>query len=145
MGDRGIEQYRKRLREWDFDEGRALGVEANVANFRNGLRDMYDEAFPWVRDKKKKKDEVKPWLDNAGCKALVRKKGILHFNKIKGRWAWRGHIAARRGSYWAVMIKGSRALGTIQILASLACTLVCRLWNHNASCDFRLLKFIQTC
>ena len=85
MSDRLIEQFRARLRAWDFDEVRAMGVEANVANFRNGLRDIYDDSFPWVKDKKKRKDEVKPWLDNADFKVLVREKGKLYLNKIKGR------------------------------------------------------------
>ena len=43
-----IARFAEVLGSWSFDEVRALGVEENVARFRNSFRDMYDEAFPWV-------------------------------------------------------------------------------------------------
>ena len=43
-----IERFAGRLEGWSFDEVRGMGVEANVARFRNSYRDMYDEGFPWV-------------------------------------------------------------------------------------------------
>ena len=43
-----IARFAERLEAWSFDEERALGVETNVARFRNSFRDLYDEAFPWV-------------------------------------------------------------------------------------------------
>ena len=43
-----IARFAEALGGWSFDEERALGVEVNVARFRNGFRDLYDEAFPWV-------------------------------------------------------------------------------------------------
>ena len=79
-----IERFAERLDAWSFDEERALGVEGNVARFRNSFRDMYDEAFPWVQDRRSKRDEEKPWLDDAEFKELVRVKGGLYSRKVKG-------------------------------------------------------------
>ena len=59
-----IARFAERLEAWSFDEVRAMGVEANVAAFRNSFRDMYDEVFPWVEEKRKKRDVEKPWLDD---------------------------------------------------------------------------------
>ena len=39
-------RFAEELRGWSFDEERALGVEGNIARFRNGFRDLYDAAFP---------------------------------------------------------------------------------------------------
>ena len=61
----------------------ALGAEANVAKFRNEFRDMYDSAFPWVKEKKNKKDNKKPWLDNADFKLLMGQKSQLYSKKLK--------------------------------------------------------------
>ena len=65
------------------DETRAHGVEANVARFRNEFRDLYDSAFPWAKNKRKKKDEEKPWLDNQTFKDLVSEKSHLYTKKVK--------------------------------------------------------------
>ena len=67
-----IAGFAEELRAWSFDESRALGVEANVARFRNEFRDLYDSAFPWAKNKKNKRDLEKPWLDDEGFKVLVR-------------------------------------------------------------------------
>ena len=61
-----------------------MGPEANVAKFRNEFRDMYDTAFPWVDNKKKRKDEEKPWLDDIEFKDLVKEKGELYKKRIRG-------------------------------------------------------------
>ena len=79
-----ILRFAERLGEWSFDEERVIGVEANVARFRNEFRDMYDEAFPWVEDKRSRRDEEKPWLDGVEFKELVKEKGELYSRKIKG-------------------------------------------------------------
>ena len=80
-----IGKFAERLEAWSFDEERALGVEANVGRFRNAFRDMYDEEFPWVESKKKRRDEEKPWLDDGEFKELVKEKGELYSGKIRGR------------------------------------------------------------
>ena len=80
-----ISRFAEDLRAWQFDEVRAMGAEANVARFRNEFRDMYDKAFPWVKNKRKKRDEEKPWLDDPELKSLVAEKGSLFATKIKGR------------------------------------------------------------
>ena len=56
-----------------------------MARFRNEFRDMYDEAFPWVEDRRSRKDVEKPWLDDVGFKELVREKGDLYSRKIRGK------------------------------------------------------------
>ena len=50
-----ILRFAEDLGEWTFDEARAMGVEANVAKFRNEFRDLYDTAFPWAKNKKVEK------------------------------------------------------------------------------------------
>ena len=79
-----IERFAEELRGWSYDEERALGAEGNVARFRNAFRDMYDSAFPWVQDKRSKKDVEKPWLDDVGFKELVKEKGELYSRKLRG-------------------------------------------------------------
>ena len=78
-----IRRFRDDMQAWTFDEIRAQGIEANVARFRNEFRDLYDSAFPWVEDKKKKRDEEKPWLDDVDFKALVAEKSRLYSKKVK--------------------------------------------------------------
>ena len=80
-----IARFAERLGAWSFDEERVLGVEGNVARFRNAFRDMYDETFPWVQDKRRRVDEEKPWLDDVEFKGLVKEKGDLYSRKIRGR------------------------------------------------------------
>ena len=63
MNEGRIRKFGERLEAWSFDEVRALGVEENVAVFRNSFRDLYDEAFPWMEEKRKRRDVEKPWLD----------------------------------------------------------------------------------
>ena len=84
VNERRIAQFREKLQAWSFDESRALGVEANIAKFRNEFRDMYDLSFPWAKNKKRARDEEKPWLDDEGFKRLVKEKGQLYSKKIKG-------------------------------------------------------------
>ena len=84
INERRIEKFADRLKGWCFDSERALGVEGNVARFRNGFRDLYDAAFPWVDCKKKKKDIEKPWLDDDDFKELVCEKGNLYTRKVRG-------------------------------------------------------------
>ena len=36
---------------------------------------MYDKNFPWVENKKNKRDREKPWLDNFEFKSLIEEKG----------------------------------------------------------------------
>ena len=84
MNEGRIVRFRERLAAWSFDEVRALGVEANVAVFRNTFRDMYEEAFPWVEDKRRKRDVEKLWLDDPEFKGLVEEKGQLYSRKLKG-------------------------------------------------------------
>ena len=81
MNEGRIRRFADSLDAWSFDEERALGVEGNVARFRNSFRDMYDEVFPWMEDKR---DEEKPWLDDAEFKELVKEKGALYSGKVKG-------------------------------------------------------------
>ena len=78
-----IALFAERLGAWSFDDVRALGAEANVATFRNTFRDMYEEEFPWVEDKRKRRDVEKPWLDDLEFKELVEEKGRLYSRKIK--------------------------------------------------------------
>ena len=80
-----IRRFAERLEAWSFDEVRQMGVEGNVARFRNEFRDLYDESFPWVEAKKKRRDVEKPWLDDAEFKELVKEKGRLYSRKVKGR------------------------------------------------------------
>jgi hypothetical protein len=63
----------------------AMGVEDNVAHFRNMFRDIYNEVFPLTEDEKKPKDREKPWLDDPQFKAMVREKGELFFRKVGNR------------------------------------------------------------
>ena len=79
-----IQQFAAELDAWSFDEVRVLGIEENVARFRNEFRDLYDKSFPWRKNKRNKKDEEKPWLDNAEFKALIHEKRNLFFKKLKG-------------------------------------------------------------
>ena len=79
-----ISRFAERLEAWSFDEERVMGVEANVARFRNGFRDMYDEAFPWVEDKRSKRDEEKPWLDDVEFKELVKERGGCTLGRLRG-------------------------------------------------------------
>ena len=55
-----------------------------MAMFRNSFRDMYDETFPWVEEKRSKRDVEKLWLVDGEFKELVREKGRLYSRKIKG-------------------------------------------------------------
>ena len=55
-----------------------------MARFRNEFRDLYDEAFPWAEDRRSKRDEEKPWLDDVELKALVKEKGVLYSRKVRG-------------------------------------------------------------
>ena len=79
-----IRTFAEKLGAWSFDEVRAMGTEGNVARFRNEFRDLYDESFPLVEVKRKRRDEEKPWLDNAEFKGLVAEKGELYSRKVKG-------------------------------------------------------------
>ena len=85
INDSKIARFAEDLSNWNFDEARAMGVEANVARFRNEFRDLYDRAFPWSRNKKNRKDEQKPWLDNQELKTLIAEKSKLYSLKVKGR------------------------------------------------------------
>ena len=51
-------RFAVRLEAWSFDKEQALGTDGNIARFWNTFRDMYDEEFPWVESKKKKRDVV---------------------------------------------------------------------------------------
>ena len=84
VNERRIARFAERLGAWSFDEVRSLGVEANVGRFRNEFRDMYDEVFPWVEDKRSRKDEEKPWLDDGDFKEMVREKAELYAAKVGG-------------------------------------------------------------
>ena len=84
VNEERIGRFGERLEAWSFDEERALGVEGNVARFRNAFRDLYDESFPLVEDKRNRRDEEKPWLDDGEFKELVKEKGVLYSRKIKG-------------------------------------------------------------
>ena len=95
--EQGEDQWRRQVNEgriarfavelscWTYDEIRSQGIETNVARFRNEFRDMYDRAFPWVKKKRNKKDEQKPWLDEPEFKGLVQEKGKLFSKKLKGQ------------------------------------------------------------
>ena len=84
MNDGRIRRFGEMLEAWSFDEVRVLGVEENVAVFRNSFRDLYDEAFPWVEEKRRRRDVEKPWLDDGEFKGLVEEKGRLYSRKVKG-------------------------------------------------------------
>ena len=79
-----IGRFAEELEGWAFDVEGALGVEGNVARFRNAFRDLYDARFPWVEDKRNRRDIEKPWLDDAEFKGLVREKGELYSRKLRG-------------------------------------------------------------
>ena len=79
-----IRRFSEKLERWSFDEVRSMGVEWNVARFWNEFRDLYDETFPWVEDKRRRRDEEKPWLDDVEFKELVREKEDLYSRKIRG-------------------------------------------------------------
>ena len=85
MNEGRIRRFAGRLEAWSFDEERQLGVEGNIARFRNKFRDLYDESFPWVEDKRKRRDVEKPWLDDVEFRRLVEEKSRLYSRKIKGR------------------------------------------------------------
>ena len=80
-----VRKFAERLAAWSFDKVRSLGVEGNVARFRNSFRDLYDESFPWVEVKRSRRDEEKPWLDDAEFKELVSEKGRLYSRKVRGQ------------------------------------------------------------
>jgi hypothetical protein len=71
------------LESWDWRVLGVMGVEDNVARFRNKFRDIYNEVFPLTEDKRKRKE--KPWLDDPRFKAMVGEKGELFSRKVKGR------------------------------------------------------------
>ena len=79
-----IARFAEELRGWDFDEEGPLGAEGNVARFRNGFRDLYDAAFPWAEDKRRRRDREKPWLDDEGFVELVKEKDALYSRKVRG-------------------------------------------------------------
>ena len=79
-----IGKFAEVMEGWSFDEVRAVGAEGNVARFRNEFRDLYDVAFPWVEDRRSRKDVEKPWLDDAEFKESVREKSELYSRKLKG-------------------------------------------------------------
>ena len=79
-----ISRFAEILEDWSFDEERAKGIEYNVAKFRNEFRDMYNESFPWVENKKSKRDREKPWLDDPEFKSLVEEKATLYKQKLRG-------------------------------------------------------------
>ena len=83
MNEGRIERFRERLEAWSFDDVRALGVEANVAAFRNSFCDMYEGAFLWVEDKRKRRDMEKLWLDDLELKGLMEEKGQFYSRKLK--------------------------------------------------------------
>ena len=83
INDRRIERFAQELKTWYFDIEWALGVEGNVARFRNEFRDLYDTVFPWVESKKNKKDLEKPWLDDDDFRAGARERGSV-FEESKG-------------------------------------------------------------
>ena len=79
-----IARFAEDLEGWCFDVQHSLGANGNIANFRNGFSDLYNQAFPWVERKTKKKDLEKPWLDDENFKALVAEKGELYSRKLRG-------------------------------------------------------------
>ena len=86
-----IMRFKEDLLHWTFDEERQKGIEYNVAKFRNEFRDLYDSAFPWVENKKKRRDKEKPWLDDLEFKSLVEEKGKLYKMKLRGSLGEEGH------------------------------------------------------
>ena len=84
MNEGRMRRFAEDIEAWTWDEERAQGIEANVARFRNEFRDLYNMAFPLVKNKKNKRDQEKPWLDNDEFKALIAEKGVLYHRKIKG-------------------------------------------------------------
>ena len=84
VNERRIGRFAGELEAWRFDAVRAVGAEGNVARFRNEFRDMYDAAFPWVRDKRRRKDEEKPWPMLGEFTGLVEEKGELYSRKVRG-------------------------------------------------------------
>ena len=62
--DEGRIRFGKKLAVWRFDEVRALGVEENVAVFRNSFWDLNNEMFPWMEEKMTGRDVVKLLLDH---------------------------------------------------------------------------------
>ena len=83
--DHRIHKFAEDLEAWSFDEERAKGIEYNVSKFRNQFRDMYDKNFPWVENKKNKRDKEKPWLDDLEFKSLIAEKGSLYKKKLQGQ------------------------------------------------------------
>ena len=77
-----ISRFAEELQSWSFDIQHSLGPEGNIARFRNGFGDLYNQAFPWVESKKNRKDIEKPWLDNEEFKLLVAEKGELYSLKL---------------------------------------------------------------
>ena len=55
-----------------------------MAAFRNSFCDMYEEAFPWVEDKRKRRDVEKLWLDDLELKGLMEEKGQFYSRKLEG-------------------------------------------------------------
>ena len=84
VNERRISGFAEDLKGWCFDVQQTLGVNGNIARFRNGFSDLYNQAFPWVERKAKKKDLEKPWLDDDDFKALVAEKGELYSQKMRG-------------------------------------------------------------
>ena len=84
VNDSRICRFAERLEAWSFDEVRQMGTEGNIARFRNEFWDLYDESFPWVEDRKRRRDAEKPWLDDAEFKELVGEKSRLYSRKVRG-------------------------------------------------------------
>ena len=87
-----VKKFEKVPEVGQVNEVRALGVEENVAVFRNEFWDMYDEAFPWVKEERRRRDVEKPLLDNGELKELVEEKGKLYSRRIKGLLDERGEL-----------------------------------------------------
>jgi hypothetical protein len=51
--EEGMADFALVLESWDWRVLGAMGVEDNVARFRNEFRDIYNEVFPLTEDKRK--------------------------------------------------------------------------------------------
>ena len=82
-------RHKERFREWVNDWGQRVNfgvdsIEEDVNQFRNELRDGYNNCFPLKRIKVRKLDIEKPWLNDATLLSKIKERNRLYALQITG-------------------------------------------------------------